>query len=168
MRSNSSDPLIKVDNAHRSEINCLSFNPTNEFLLATGGSDEEVNLWDLRNMSKKIHTFNGHSSGVFSLEWAPFNETILGSSGLDRKVILWDLTKIGEEQTPEDSVDGPPEILFVHGGHSAKVSDFSWNLNDPWTIGSVSEDNILQVWQMTDNIFNNVEGDVDLPDDSFE
>jgi hypothetical protein len=28
--------------------------------------------------------------------------------------------------------DGPPELLFVHGGHTAKVSDFSWNPNDPW------------------------------------
>lgn len=35
---------------------------------------------------------------------------------------------------------------FIHGGHTAKISDFSWNPND-----SVSEDNITQGgrWQRT-------------------
>lgn len=61
---------------------------------------------------------------------------------------MWDLSKIGEEQSPEDAEDGPPELLFIHGGHTAKISDFSWNPNEPWVICSVSEDNIMQVWQM--------------------
>lgn len=28
----------------------------------------------------------------------------------------------GEEQGPEDAEDGPPELLFIHGGHTAKIS----------------------------------------------
>lgn len=48
-------------------------------------------------------------------------------------------------QTPEDQEDGPPELLFVHGGHTSKISDFSWNPNDDWVVASVAEDNILQV-----------------------
>lgn len=39
-------------------------------------------------------------------------------------------------------------LQFIHGGHTAKISDFSWNPNEPWVICSVSEDNIMQVWQM--------------------
>jgi len=39
-------------------------------------------------------------------------------------------------------------LQFIHGGHTAKISDFSWNQNEPWVICSVSEDNIMQVWQM--------------------
>ncbi len=34
---------------------------------------------------------------------------------------------------------------FVHGGHTAKVSDFSWNETEDWFVASVAEDNILQV-----------------------
>jgi histone-binding protein RBBP4 len=26
------------------------------------------------------------------------------------------LSLIGQEQTPDDQEDGPPELLFVHGG----------------------------------------------------
>ena len=70
---------------------------------------------------------------------------------------VWDLSKIGEEQSEEDAADGPPELLFVHGGHTAKISDSSWNPNDPWVICSVSEDNIMQVWQMAEHIYNDEE-----------
>lgn len=49
--------------------------------------------------------------------------------------------------------DGPPEVLFVHGGHTSKVSELSWNLNDDWVLSSVAEDNILQVWQMAENLY---------------
>ena len=48
-------------------------------------------------------------------------------------------------QTPEDAEDGPPELLFIHGGHTSKVSDFAWNPSEDWVIASVAEDNILQV-----------------------
>jgi histone-binding protein RBBP4 len=68
---------------------------------------------------------------------------------------LWffNFYRIGEEQTPEDAEDGPPELLFIHGGHTSKISDFSWNCNDDWVIASVAEDNILQIWQMAENIY---------------
>ncbi|CAN0507594.1 unnamed protein product, partial [Discosporangium mesarthrocarpum] len=29
----------------------------------------------------------------------------------------------------------------------------SWSTNDDWVCASVSEDNILQVWQMAENIY---------------
>lgn len=110
------------------------------------------------------------------MQWSPHNETILASSGTDRRLHVWDLSKIGEEQSAEDAEDGPPELLFIHGknsaelnqppleavmycvyvkvgnlvagGHTAKISDFSWNPTESWVICSVSEDNIMQVWQM--------------------
>lgn len=60
--------------------------------------------------------------------------------------------RVGEEQE-DDSEDGPPELLFSHGGHTDKISDFSWNQDKPWVISSVSQDNILQVWQMAESIY---------------
>ena len=45
------------------------------------------------------------------VQWSPHNETILASSGTDRRLHVWDLSKIGEEQTTEDSEDGPPELV---------------------------------------------------------
>ena len=79
------------------------------------------------------------------MSWSPKNETILSSCGADRRLMIWDLSRIGAEQTAEDAEDGPPELLFIHGGHTAKISDFAWNSHDDWVIASIAEDNILQV-----------------------
>ena len=142
------DVCTHAVNAHDGDANALEFNPLNEFLLATGGADNTVALWDLRNLKQKLHAFEGHNNGVFQVSWAPFNEHILASCSSDRRVHVWDLSKIGDEQSSEDAEDGPPELLFVHGGHTAKVSDFSWNLNEDWVIASCAEDNVLQIWEM--------------------
>jgi len=145
--------------AHTAEVNCLSFNPYSEFILATGSADKTVALWDLRNLKLKLHSFESHKDEIFQVQWSPHNETILASSGTDRRLHVWDLAKIGEEQNAEDAEDGPPELLFIHGGHTAKISDFTWNPTDAWVIASVSEDNIMQVWQMAANIYSDEDPD---------
>uniref|UniRef100_A0A2K6V8Q4 Histone-binding protein RBBP4-like N-terminal domain-containing protein n=1 Tax=Saimiri boliviensis boliviensis TaxID=39432 RepID=A0A2K6V8Q4_SAIBB len=160
--NNTSKPSHSVD-AHTAEVNCLFFNPYSEFILATGSADKTVALWDLRNLKLKLHSFESHKDEIFQVQWSPHNETILAFSGTDRRLNVWDLNKIGEEQSPEDAEDGPSELLFIHGGHIAKIPDFSWNPNEPWMICSVSEDNITQVWQMAENVYNDEdpEGSVD-------
>ena len=141
-------PVQSVAEAHPSDVNCLAFHPKQEFILATGGADASVAIWDMRNMSTPMNILRGHSDQVFKLEWSPSNESILASCAADRRVALWDLARIGEAQSAAEAEDGPPELLFLHGGHTSKVSDFSWNSNKDfeWTIASVSDDNLLQIW----------------------
>lgn len=117
--------LHKVE-AHAAEVNCLAFNPVNEFILATGSADKTVALFDIRNLGERLHTFMAHSEEVFQLSWSPKHETVLASCGADRRLMVWDLNKIGDEQDKEDAEDGPPELLFIHGGHTSKVSCDTW------------------------------------------
>lgn len=58
----SAHETLFVKQAHSANINCLAFNPFNEFLLATGSSDTTVALWDMRNMAKPMHLLERHSS----------------------------------------------------------------------------------------------------------
>lgn len=150
--SNASRPSHIVD-AHNAEVNCLSFNPYSEYILATGSADHTVGLWDLRNLRLKLHSFEFHRDEVFQVQWSPHNETILASSSTDKRLHIWDLSRISEDLPERDLQDGPSELMFVHGGHLAKISDFSWNPNEPWLLSSVSEDNILQVWKIGDTLF---------------
>jgi len=62
------NPTHIVKGAHNGDVNSISFNPFSEYLLATGGSDHVVGLWDLRNMSQKIHKFEGHHNGVYQVK----------------------------------------------------------------------------------------------------
>lgn len=151
---------------HRDAINALAFNPACETVVATGSADKTIGIWDLRNLRQKMHVLEGHNESVTSLAWHPFKENILGSSSYDRRIMFWDLNKIGEEQAPQESEEGPPELLFIHGGHTSHISDFSWNMNDPWVVCSAAEDNLIQVWKPAIGILE--EDDEDVPIDELE
>ena len=49
------------------QVNCLSFNPYSEFILATGSADKTVALWDLRNLKLKLHSFESHKDEIFQV-----------------------------------------------------------------------------------------------------
>ena len=57
----------------------------------------------------------------------------------------------------------------MHGGHTDKVSDFSWNKTEPWLAASASEDNICQVWKMAKCLYDRHSSKVPaLPLDELE
>jgi histone-binding protein RBBP4 len=152
---------VVARDGHSDAVNALSFNPRHEILIATASADKTIGIWDMRNLKQKIHTLEGHNDAVTSLAWHPTETSILGSGGYDRRVLFWDVSRIGDEQLPEDAEDGPPELLFMHGGHTNHLADFSWNLNDPWLVCSAAEDNLLQIWKVADAIVN--PADMDMP-----
>ncbi|XP_051147194.1 WD-40 repeat-containing protein MSI1-like [Andrographis paniculata] len=151
-------PCHKVT-AHQGEVNSVSFSPINEYIGATASTDKTVKLFDLRKLSIPMHTLIGHKSEVTQVGWHPKNETVLASSCLGSRMIIWDLSRIGQEQNPKDDVEGPPELLFIHGGHTSRIGDFSWNPNTDWVVASVAEDNIVQVWEMAESIYDDDEDD---------
>ncbi|SAM02247.1 hypothetical protein [Absidia glauca] len=152
--------------AHDAEVNCVAFAPQSEWTLATGSGDRTAAIWDLRNLTEKIHTLASHQSEILQLAWSPHHDTVLATAGNDRRVLVWDIARVGEEQTPEDAEDGPPELMFMHGGHTNKISDFDWNPSQPWNLASTAEDNIVQVWQMASHIY--ASNGTDAPVDKME
>jgi histone-binding protein RBBP4 len=102
--------LYSKQQAHQDAVNCIAFHPEIEHIVATGSSDKKVGIWDLRNYDKKIHELDAHKADVMSLQWHPQDQAILGSASYDRRICFWDMSKIGEEQTPEEIEDGPPEL----------------------------------------------------------
>ena len=66
--------------------------------------------------------------------------------------MIWDTAQIGAEQTPEEKEQGPPELLFIHGGHTESVSDVAWNPHLPWVLASVSMSNHLHIFKPAENI----------------
>lgn len=125
LRQKTQTCILKRDEA----LLCVSVNPVERFLLATAGGNGSVCLWDNRNLSHPLHMMTGHAKAVTRLRWNPFNCSSLASCGMDGRVCLWDLGRIGSAIAPDQEREGPPELVFVHGGHTNSVTDVSWNPN---------------------------------------
>ncbi|RZR72203.1 hypothetical protein BHM03_00011161 [Ensete ventricosum] len=44
----------------RGDVNCLAFNPFNEWVVATGSADKTVKLFDLRKLENAVYTLDCH------------------------------------------------------------------------------------------------------------
>jgi histone-binding protein RBBP4 len=68
---------------------------------------------------------------------------------------VWDVAQIGGTIATSDNEDGPSELIFTHGGHTSLINDVDWNVNEDLMCASVSEDNVVQIWEMNNDIYYN-------------
>lgn len=167
----STQPALLLRSGEGEELNAMAFNPDKPGLFLTAGSSKVVKLWDERKPALPVNEFQGHMGEVYGLSWAPFNSEVFASGGGDRRVMLWDVARVGQEQTEEDKEDGPPEIVFIHGGHCGPVMDLQWNPNEDWMLASVSDDGEggdLQIWRPSDHCLGFDEDDNEGDNDEGE
>ncbi|KAL3622024.1 hypothetical protein CASFOL_034220 [Castilleja foliolosa] len=82
--------------AHTSKVCGLKWSSTGK-LLASGGNDNRVYLWDVRKMDSKQHMyrFSDHRAAVKALAWSPYDENVLASGGGtdDGSIKIWNTQK---------------------------------------------------------------------------
>ncbi|KAK4736153.1 hypothetical protein R3W88_010414 [Solanum pinnatisectum] len=162
-----SSPAVKVEKAHNADLHCVDWNPHDVNYILTGSADNTVRMFDRRNLTSggvgsPIHIFEGHAAAVLCVQWSPDKSSVFGSSAEDGILNIWDHERIGkrEDGASRKAPTSPPGLFFRHAGHRDKVVDFHWNVADPWTIVSVSDDGestggggTLQIWRMIDLIY---------------
>ena len=145
-RDSRSTPTLTLK-GHQGPVNSVDFNPLSAHTLATASDDHTVAVWDMRHSAAPLHTLRNHHDSVIQVVWAPFDDHVLASGSADRRINVYDLSRRGGGEEGD-------ELLFMHGGHTDKVGEISWNgvEEEEWMIASVADNNILQVWQMAANI----------------
>ncbi|XP_069748279.1 autophagy-related protein 16-like isoform X2 [Narcine bancroftii] len=117
---------------HDGEVNAVKFSP-NSKILATGGSDRKVKLWDVVGGSLlNLKTLEGSNDGVTSIEFDPSGFQLLAGS-YDNSARLWNLKDC--------------ELKHTLSGHSAKVTaaKFKFSLREAVT---GSYDGMLKIWDL--------------------
>lgn len=139
---------------HKNHAIQIAFNPFSSFVFATTSYDRTIAYWDLRNLNMKLHSIT-HATDYFNrISWSPHCSTILGASTTNRRIHVYEMERIFDTILPDEEQDGPSTLAFSHAGHTANVFDFDWNPNDPMVACSVSDDNVLQIWQMVRDFLN--------------
>lgn len=156
---------------HKEEVDAIKFSPNGE-LLASGGDNEEINLWDVET-GEHLFALTGHNSHTSILEFSPDGQ-ILASTDYSL-IYLWDLTTkvlLRKCNTKSGnyvmlfSPDGKTlivgkwdgkfqlydtqtcQLLTTHKGHSSwlnKITDLIF-LEEGKTLASTSEDGTIILW----------------------
>jgi ribosome assembly protein RRB1 len=97
-------------------------------MLASGGDDAALKIWDLRQFSAggpPVAALSYHRGPITSVEWCPHEASQLATTSADNQLAIWDLAleRDAEEEealAPEGNAAAPeglpPQLLFVHAG----------------------------------------------------
>lgn len=112
---------------HRQEVCGLEWSH-DKLQLASGGNDNRLLVWDLRN-TQPIHRFEKHIAAVKALTWSPHQRGVLASGGgtADRHIRTWN-TLTGENL---DNVDTGSQVCNLAWSRNVNeiVSTHGYSLN---------------------------------------
>ncbi|XP_037533600.1 protein Atg16l2 [Nematolebias whitei] len=123
---------LQVLEAHEEGINAVRFSFGSD-LLATGGTDRVIKVWEVRAGSLTHRTtLDGSTEGITCVEFDPTGRRILASS-YDRSALLWQL---------DASV---PKVTLT--GHSRKVTAARFTCI-PHQVVTGSQDRTVRLWDL--------------------
>ncbi|PFH48030.1 hypothetical protein AMATHDRAFT_150803 [Amanita thiersii Skay4041] len=131
-RSFFADPTI--DESMNVWTRSLCFHPK-EILLATGGDDNMIRIWDIIHETILIK-LDAHKGEVYSLVFSPGGHW-LASCGGDQKVKIWNWK----------ARDAPCKVLMVHEAESTDEQYFSFT-PDSRHLAVGCMDNAVRIWDV--------------------
>ncbi|XP_037532818.1 glutamate-rich WD repeat-containing protein 1 [Nematolebias whitei] len=125
--------MLSADEAHSSDVNVISWNRSEPFLLS-GGDDGLLKVWDLRQFKtgRPVANFKQHGGPITSVEWSPADSSVFAASGADDVISQWDLSVESSDvgARVEGVKDLPPQLLFLHQGQS-EIKEIHWHPQIP-------------------------------------
>ncbi|CRG93158.1 nucleolar preribosomal assembly protein, putative [Plasmodium gallinaceum] len=111
--NNNNNTNINIENAHENDVNVISWNENSEFLLASGGDDNLIKIWDIRNTRNSVAQLNFHKQPITSVCWDSKDTYVLLASSLDNSITIWDLS-VESEALEYSHSKYPDQLLFEH------------------------------------------------------
>lgn len=112
------------------DVNVVSWNKLVTNLLACGGDDGALSVWDLRHFSggkpDPLARFTIHKTPITAVEWHPTDESMLAACD-DVGTYIYDLSvEEDNDKLGGNKMDIPPQLLFVHCG-SEQFKEVHWH-----------------------------------------
>ena len=115
--------------SHIQEVCGLKLNRTGKYL-ASGGNDNKVFIFDMRNMYIPIEQFNEHYAAVRAISWSPHSDTelVTGGGSADKTIKQWDISR---KREMVGSYEFESQICNLRWLRSNRiVSTFGYSNND--------------------------------------
>ncbi|ORX35068.1 WD40-repeat-containing domain protein [Kockovaella imperatae] len=95
-------------------------------LLATGGKDSTITIWDTRQMARPVGQLGGHALAVRKVAWSPHHRDVIASTSYDMTCRTWNTSTRSERRVHHDHTEftmGCAWALFERD----LIADCSWD-----------------------------------------
>ncbi|XP_039899235.1 beta-arrestin-1 isoform X3 [Simochromis diagramma] len=125
--------FVFFQDAHEQDINAVRFSSSSD-LLATGGTDKVIKLWEVRaGLLTHRGTLDGSTEGITCIEFDPMGFRILAAS-YSKAAMLWQLG------------DSVPKVTLT--GHSRKVTAARFSSINHHQVVTGSADGTIRLWDL--------------------
>lgn len=115
---------------HSDAVMCLSWNSKHPHLLASGGADRTIRLWDLQS-SECARVFSDlHTDKVQSMQWNPAEATVLLAGSFDHSISVFDARD-------------PLKVAKYFSPGNSDVESVCWDFHNPVIFGVSTESGIV-------------------------
>ena len=110
-------PIVSQVQAHSHEACQVSWSPDGK-MLASGGNDDVVRIWDVTKWESPRYTFSDHKAAVKAIAWNPHDHSMIvtGGGSTDKSIKFWN-ARVG--------------IVKKSVLTSAQVCSLVWNPHQP-------------------------------------
>ena len=119
---------IPTTSKRLADLRCLSFSPNGQ-MVATGGSEGIVRIWDIKTRNK-LGEMRLHRDGLLSVAFSP-DGRLLAAGSYDCTVTLWNTRQ--------------RKLLFRLRGHEEAVTATAFSPNGNY-LATASADNTVKLW----------------------
>lgn len=139
----SASRMFQNRNCHEMGICSIMFNPHKEFCAATGSYDEQVQIWDTRNMVQPVLKY-GTGGGVWRIKWHPTMDNVVVTANMRGG---FQVLRMMHWETIEQKFKYEQHESLAYG------VDWLYGMKSGHTIGTASfYDHACHVWQLEDSV----------------
>ncbi|ORY45251.1 WD40 repeat-like protein [Rhizoclosmatium globosum] len=149
IRLPSTDSITDKLHSHRQEVCGLKWAsaPSNDNLLASGGNDNKLLIWDRAMLSKPLHTLVEHTAAVKAIAWSPYKAGLLASGGgtADQKIRFWNTSASPREATGGGTADSLSNV-----NTNSQVCNIAWSRSEDEIVSTHGfSQNQVVVWKVS-------------------
>ncbi|KMZ94532.1 WD domain, G-beta repeat domain-containing protein [Plasmodium vivax Mauritania I] len=130
---------LHIADAHAADVNVLSWNENVPFLIASGGDDSIVKIWDIRNASNPVAELKFHKQPISAVSWDHSDTYVVLAASLDNSISIWDLS-VETESLEFGLTKHPDQLLFEHLNQKF-ITDAKFHPLHPGLVVSTSSNN---------------------------
>jgi WD40 repeat protein len=119
---------LSIKAAHGIDLFTVAAHPHQNNLIATGGGDGSLRLWDLRQTGRALHMFKRHSAQVWEVQFHKQHPEYIFSCSEDGQLLMWDLGQ-QEDSTYADEECRPMALVTEEGSDWMPINSFDINAN---------------------------------------